>query len=362
MRDLNIQVPLNVVSFGQVSVTILREFFKKGYQPCLFPIGPIELQSQQIDQEFGTWIQSCLNKSIKYYKRDNPLFKLWHLHDAMNSVSLKQTLYTFYELDSPTDEEINIASNIDSLVFSSNHAKRVFEDSGVTNCTNIPLGFDVSNFKKTSEANFTDGRIIFNVVGKLERRKHHHKLIRAWLKKYGNDKRYYLQCAIWNPFFKPEELQHYYNQILDGKQYFNIEFHPFFGSNYDYNQFLNSGHIVLGMSGGEGWGLPEFHSVGIGKHAVIHACSSYLDWANEENSILIKPNGKVPAYDGKFFAQGNFFNQGNIFTFDDDEFLNGCDLAIERYKNNPINWAGLKLQQEFTYEKTVSELEKIIFK
>ena len=61
--------------------------------------------------------------------------------------------------------------------------------------------------------------------------------------------------------------------------------------NIVYNDFLNSGDIILGMSGGEGWGLPEFHSVGMGKHAVVLNAHSYKDWADEINSVLIKESG-----------------------------------------------------------------------
>jgi len=46
------------------------------------------------------------------------------------------------------------------------------------------------------------------------------------------------------------------------------------------------------MSGGEGWGLPEFQSVALGKHGVILNSSGYQDWANEKNTVMVQPNGK----------------------------------------------------------------------
>jgi hypothetical protein len=97
-----------------------------------------------------------------------------------------------------------------------------------------------------------------------------------------------------------------------------------------YNDFLNSSNIVIGMSGGEGWGLPEFQSVALGKHGVILNSSGYQDWANEKNSVMVQPNGKEDSSDGVFFRKGGAFNQGNIFTFNEDEFIAGCEEAIER--------------------------------
>ena len=63
----------------------------------------------------------------------------------------------------------------------------------------IPLAFDNYNFKRI-EKYFDDDRITFNLCGKFEHRKRHEKIIKAWVSKYGNNPKYNLQCAIYNPF------------------------------------------------------------------------------------------------------------------------------------------------------------------
>ena len=125
-----------------------------------------------------------------------------------------------------------------------------------------------------------------------------------------------------------------------------------------YNDFLNSGDIILGMSGGEGWGLPEFHSVAMGKHAVILNASAYKEWANEKNSVLVAPCGKIPVYDNMFFQEGQPYNQGNIYNFDEDAFIEACEEAVKRTKSNRVNKEGLKLQEDFTYAKTTDAILK----
>ena len=127
-----------------------------------------------------------------------------------------------------------------------------------------------------------------------------------------------------------------------------------------YNDFLNSADIVLGMSGAEGWGLPEFQSVGLGKHAVMLNATSYKEWANKDNSIIVEPIGKTEVYDGKFFSKGTAFNQGNIFDFNDDEFIAGCEKAIERVNSDRINHEGLKIQEQFKYSDTATKLLSLI--
>ena len=360
MSDFALHLPLNGVSFGQVSVALLREFHERGAQPCLFTIGNSDLTAQDTSKDFNKWLESCIQKAYSSHSRNTPIFKLWHLNqDSLTSFSKEQNLFSFYELDEPTEFEINIARNQQNLIFSSNYSKSIFEANGLENCKYVPLGFDKHNFS-IKDQTYLEGRVVFNVTGKLEKRKHHRKIIQSWLKKYGNNKDYVLQCAIANPFLKEENFKSIISDILGGKSYFNVNFLGIMQKNVLYNDFLNSGNIILGMSGGEGWGLPEFQSVALGKHSVILNATAYKEWATSDNSVLVEPNGKEEVYDGMFFKKGAPFNQGNIYSFDEDAFIDGCEKAVERYKASPVNTEGVKLQEEFTYSKTVDAITEIM--
>ena len=354
-----LHIPLNSVSFGQVSLHILREVYKRSLEPCIFPVGNgVDLSSQNVDKEFGEWIQKCINKSLLIHSRKIPTIKLWHLNGSLESFSEKQILLTFYELNDPTPYEQNIARN-NTTVLTSKYSQEAFQKKGVS-CEYVSLGFDTFNFHTTDKTYFTDGRITFNIVGKLEKRKRHEKMIKTWLKRFGNNKEYFLQCAIYNPFFKDKENNALINRILEDQRFFNVNFLGFMQKNSIYNDFLNSADIILGMSGGEGWGLPEFHSVGLGKHAVILNAHAYKEWANETNSVLVEPSEKIDAYDGMFFKPGQPFNQGQIFDFNEDEFIHGCEEAIERVKSNKVNEAGLTLQENFKIDRTVDALLELV--
>ena len=356
-KEFALHLPVNAVSFGQVSVGILREIYKRKLEPCLFLIGSqADLSVYNTDTNFNKWIQTCADKSIKYHSRSNPVFKLWHLNGSLESYSNKQVLLTFYELDSPTSEEINIIKNNDKVLVSSEYSRNVFKDVGLTNVEYLPLAFDSDSFSVKSNSKVLNDRITFNVVGKLERRKHHAKIIKAWAMKYGNNKDYYLNCSVFNPFIKAEDQQKLILDILDNKKYFNINFLGFMPTNSIYNDYLNSSDIIVGMSGAEGWGLPEFNSLCLGKHSVILNAHAYKGWANEENSTLVNPSGKAEAYDGAFFKKGTIYNQGNIFDFDHNEFLKACDIAIDKVKKSRVNTAGIKLQDKFTYEKMIDSI------
>jgi hypothetical protein len=359
--DLALNLPLNNLSFGQISFAIIKNLFEKGYNSKLFPIGNgIDVSAQKADKQLADYIQNSIESAYSTFSRKEKIFKLWHINGSLESFSERQILFSFYELDEPTDTEINIVKNNEKVIFSSKYTCDIFKQYGCNNIEYIPLFFDSNNFKKIDKTYFSDGRITFNLVGKLEKRKNHKKVIQAWAKKFGNNPKYSLQCSIFNPFLKPEDQNNLINSILEGKKYFNISFLGFMQTNEIYNDYLNSGDIIIAMSGGEGWGLPEFHSVAIGKHAVVLDAHCYKDWANEENSTLVNPSQKIEAYDNMFFHKGQKFNQGNIFTFDDEQFIAGCESAIKKYNKNKVNEFGLKLKDKYTIDNTSSKILELM--
>lgn len=354
-----LNVPINSVSFGQVSTTWLRKLNERQVSLPIFPIGgQLDLSTQQVDASFQSWVASCVNSASATHSRDNTAIKLWHLEGSMESVSKNQVLFSFYELDEPTKNEINIGKN-NKLVFSSQYSCDVFKENGVDSHY-VPLGFDSYNFKRVEKKYFSDDRIVFNMVGKVEKRKRHEKAIKTWAKKFGNNPKYFLQCAIYNPFLSEQDNAALANRTLEGKKYFNISFLGFMNKNAIYNDFLNSGDVVLATSGGEGWGLPEFHSVAIGKHAIVMNEHGYKGWANDKNSVLLNSSSKIECYDGIFFKKDRPFSQGKIYDFDEEEFSSALDSVIKRVEQNRLNSEGLKLQEEFSIDKSLDSLLKLV--
>ena len=350
--DVAIEAAINPLSFGNCSYNILLEFFKKGLSPNIFLIGDkADLSSfDRIEKDFAEWLQHCATKSNIKHSRDMPGLKIWHINGSLPSYVNKQSLFTFYELDRPTKVEVNILNNQERIFVSSSYTKKVFEDFSIKNVIHCPLGFDANHFASTNKK-YNEDQITFGLAGKLEKRKQHHKVLSAWAKRYGDNPKYALNCAIQNPFLSQEQQGGALLNILK-KRYFNINFLGFMPTNSLYNDYLNSNDIILGMSAGEGWGLPEFQSVCLGKHAVILNAHAYKDWADKDNAVLVAPSGKVEAYDGVFFNEGAAFNQGQYFDWNEDEFISACEEAEKRLESNPLNTKGAELAQKFTWKKT----------
>lgn len=350
---LIVEAPINSLSFGNVSVNMLRELFKSGVEVGLFPVGKPDLSAFALDPQFASWLQESVDKRLDFLADKVPTFKLWHFNGGENRKSPKQHLYTFYECSEPTKHEVSVCKSQDVTFLSSRYSRDLFQNAGCDNVQFIPLGFD-EDFKKTNKK-YLEGVVHFGLMGKFEKRKHTAAIIKAWLKKFGNDNRYQLSCCVTNPFFNPQQMQAQIASVLEGKRYSNINFLPYLKTNAEVNEFLNAIDIDLtGLSGGEGWNLPAFNATCLGKWSVVLNATSHSDWANSENSILINPNGRMSVADGVFFAEGQEFNQGVFFTWKEEDAIDAMELAVK--KSSTVNSAGLGLGKVMTYKTTVSSI------
>jgi glycosyltransferase involved in cell wall biosynthesis len=352
---LLVNAPINALSFGNVSVNILRELFKKNIDLIFFPIGDkAEMDAyDKIEPDFVKYLQAATNDRYSKISKDIPSLKLWHIFGSETRYSKNQSLFTFHEVSEVTNIEKNLLSLQDRIFVSSNYTKNIFNLNGLDNVTHVPLGFD-NDFQITNKTYLQD-KIHFGILGKFENRKNTARIIKSWLKLFGNKPEYQLSCAITNPFLDKARFQNELLKVLEGKQYNNLNFVPYMQTNSEVNDYLNSIDIDLGgLSGAEGWNLPSFNATALGKWSVVINATAHKDWATKDNSILIEPSSLKDCYDDVFFKKGQSFNQGQFFDISDQE-MDDAILKSLSYAKIP-NPEGLKLQKQFTYEKTVETI------
>ena len=352
---LLVNAPINALSFGNVSVNILRELFKKNIDLVFFPIGDkAEMDAyDKIDHDFVKFLQSATNDRYSKISKDIPSLKLWHIFGSETRYSKNQSLFTFHEVSEVTNLEKNLLKLQDNIFVSSNYTKNIFNLNGLDNVTHVPLGFD-NDFQITNKTYLQD-KIHFGILGKFENRKNTARIIKSWLKLFGNKPEYQLSCAITNPFLDKARFQNELLKVLEGKNYNNLNFVPYMQTNSEVNDYLNSIDIDLGgLSGAEGWNLPSFNATALGKWSVVINATAHKDWATKDNSILIEPSSLKDCYDDVFFKKGQSFNQGQFFDISDQE-MDDAILKSLSYAKTP-NPEGLKLQKQFTYEKTVETI------
>jgi len=352
---LLVNAPINALSFGNVSVNILRELFKKNIDLIFFPIGDkAEMEAyDKIEPDFVKYLQAATNDRYSKISKDIPSLKLWHIFGSETRYSKNQSLFTFHEVSEVTNIEKNLLSLQDRVFVSSNYTKNIFNLNGLDNVTHVPLGFD-NDFQITNKTYLQD-KIHFGILGKFENRKNTARIIKSWLKLFGNKPEYQLSCAITNPFLDKARFQNELLKVLEGKQYNNLNFVPYMQTNSEVNDYLNSIDIDLGgLSKAEGWNLPSFNATALGKWSVVINATAHKDWATKDNSILIEPSSLKDCYDDVFFKKGQSFNQGQFFDISDQEMDNAILKSLS-YAKTP-NPEGLKLQKQFTYEKTVETI------
>lgn len=359
MNKLHFDGPINSLSLGNVSFNFLRELWKKQKDVVLFPTGN-NANFEAFDkcpESLIEWIKWSGFSRLKRIDQEAPVLKNWHINGAETRVAPRQFLYTYYETDSPTEEEIAIVNSQEHVFFSSSFARDCFEKVGCKNVSFVPLGMD-EDFHVTGKK-FSDEVIHFGLIGKFERRKNTRQIIQTWLKKYGNNNKYLLTCLVNNPFFKPEDYQKIIADTLGGKTWSNINFLPHLAKNSEVNDFLNAIDIDLsGYSSAEGWGLPSFNATALGKWSIVSNYSSHKDWANDSNCILVQPVGIQACYDNYFFRKGQPFNQGSYCQLSEESLVSAMEKAEGLAKQ--INIKGLLLKEKFTYKKTINQiLEKM---
>ena len=349
---LTVNAPINSLSFGNVSTNILRQLYKKNTELTFFPIGDnVEISAfDKIKKDFVDYLQNSTNKRFETINKNAPCLKLWHIFGSESRFSKNQSLYTFHETSDLTKIEKNLLKTQDLIFVSSNYTKKIFDINGIENVVHAPLGFDDDFFITNKE--YLPNKIHFGLMGKFEYRKNTSRIIKTWLKLFGNKPEYQLSCVVNNSFLDKSKFQIEITKILEGKHYNNINFIPPIKTNSEVNDYLNSIDIDLGgLSGAEGWNLPSFNATALGKWSVVMNATAHKDWATNDNSILIEPSRMKDAHDGIFFNKGHEFNQGQFFDISDEEMENAI-LSSLPYAKKP-NLEGLKLQKTTTYENTV---------
>ncbi len=126
---LLVNAPINALSFGNVSVNILRELHKKDIDFVFFPIGDkAELEAyDKIDLSFVKYLQSATNSRYEKINKDIPTLKLWHIFGSETRYSKNQSLFTFHEVSEVTSIEKNLLNLQDRIFVSSNYTKNIFE-------------------------------------------------------------------------------------------------------------------------------------------------------------------------------------------------------------------------------------------
>lgn len=350
--QLIVHTPINALSLGNVGYNLLRECYLRNYNVGWFPVGDTDLSAFKQEPEFLKWLQKSADERYSYLGHNFPALVNWHISGSERLYSDRQVLLTYHETSECTSVEQNIVRNQYKTLFCGGYSEDVFRKAGAENVGSFNLGLD-PEIHPTGKK-YLEGRIVFNLIGKWEKRKFTERIIKLWIKKYGGNQKYSLNLLVENPFYSPEDNQKLLGAAFNGRKPFNVNVLPRLRTNVEMNEVYNSCDIDLSGLGGESWGLPSFNATCLGKWSVCLNGAGQKAWANADNSILVGKSGWRPCYDDAFFKQGGPFNQGNFPDVTDDSIID----AFERAENKvgTVNTNGLTLGQTMTYSKTLDQI------
>lgn len=356
MNKVIINCPFNSLSFGQVSFKLIEAFYKLGVDTVIEPItdkgGQVDMRAYEVSEEFANWIETNTRRRLDYSKYDHVL-KLWHINGSQGRITRNQSLLTFHETDRITPVEAKLLNLQDKVFVSSEYTAEIFRNQGVQNVNVVSLA-ESAGIRKLDKDFKMDDVIHFGLMGKWEKRKNTAAIIQAWAKRFGNNPKYRLSCAVTNPFFKPEDMQKTIQSVLPTACW-NINFLPYLASNAEVNSFLNAIDVDLtGLSNAEGWNLPAYNASFLGKWSLVTNHTAHKEWATEDNCVLVEPSGMQPVFDGVFFQPGTPFNQGEIYSLSEEAIIAAMEKGTAVAKTP--NTKGLELAKKFTWEKTAKQL------
>jgi glycosyltransferase involved in cell wall biosynthesis len=127
MIDLSALLPINSLSFGNVSVNLLFEMYKRKMKVALF-VRDFDISAYEwIDNDFRLWMESSIQDANINFRRDVPSLNLWHINGAQNGIGDRRSLFTFHELTDVTRDEISLCESFDNVFFSSPESVRLFK-------------------------------------------------------------------------------------------------------------------------------------------------------------------------------------------------------------------------------------------
>jgi glycosyltransferase involved in cell wall biosynthesis len=353
--SINYYAPINLTGYGIASLNILKSLYTLCNQNIsYFPIGSPSISNQQ-DYDF---VKQILSENIRFDPKA-PCIKIWHQFDLANRIGSGEYLaYPFFELDTFNQLELKHLTVPDRLIASSNWAKEVFINNGISCPIDIvPLGVDLNIFDHKLNTTTANNNYVFLTIGKWEIRKGHDILPDIFNKAFPNQKDvelWILAAEHTNGYSKPEEIQAWKKMYTSDR----IKVIPGLPSHQDIAQLIAQSSCGLYVSRAEGWNLELLETMAMNKPAIATNYSAHTEFCNTENCLLVEISEIEPAYDGKaFVGQGNWAKIGQ----------NQIDQTIDymRYVyNNRINTnlAGLKTANRYSWQNSAECMYRCINK
>ena len=364
--NINITSPYNSLGYGNVSKNILLNLHSLGHYISWWPIGNIEVSSQ----EDASILQKMINLQ-GVFDYNAPSLRIFHQFSLAQHVGNGRKIgFPIFELNKFTDIEKNHLKSQDQLFVTSNWARKIIlSEINHNHVSIIPFAVDTSIFNdKIQKYEREDRATVFLNVGKWELRKGHDVLCEAFNKAFEKHDNVRLVMNCFNPCLPTEEKVRHYNyewvkmyktsklaekiDVVEGR----------LKTQNDVANLMAQADCGVFPARAEGWNLDLSEMMAMGKPVIATNYSAHTEYCNKDNARLINPTSLSSAYDGQWF-----FGQGEWMDFNDeqmDELIEHM-RTVHRYKQSGVlkkNEEGIKtFAEHFTWKKTAEKIIEYLY-
>ena len=350
---LNIQCPINTLSYGYVSSHFIKELQKRDYD-----LRHIKIGQPDPDENIAPFINDVVSRWDFFY--DAPCLKIWHQHDLHSFTGKGPSIgFPIFELEEFFPHEKHSLAYPDFLFTCSEWGRQVFIDNNPSRKDTshvVPLGYDDNIFKPIDLP--SPETTIFGNFGKFEVRKGHDVLANIFNKAFEKDDNVALIMMPHNVFLNDNEINNWANVYLSSKLANKIQFINRVKTQEMAYNIMSQIHCGIFPSRAEGWNLEALELLACGRHLIITDCTGHTEFCDSSNSRLVNMiSGYEPAFDGKFFH-----GQGSWRSIKEDEIDQMVEYMREIHKLNQegslnLNTAGIDSVKKFTWSNVTDILD-----
>ena len=249
-----------------------------------------------------------LNLFRKFAKKeeDPNAIQIYHCIPPMQRRRKKNKLtigVATFETNDPPKHWIDILNQNAAVIVPSTFCEEIFKKAGVTRPIYlIPHTLDLNKYNTKVTPKQTNNKFRFLFIGSWKKRKGYEELLKAWYSTFQNNEHVELVIKTDKPNKAENYVRKLTNNILIEKQTINEN---------DMPSFIKSFDCLVLPTKGEGFGLPALQGLALGIPVIVTDYSGCTEFANNDNSFLLKPESivlkddmdNIPQFVGRRWAE-----------------------------------------------------------
>ena len=197
----------------------------------------------------------------------------------------KRLAFATIEASKAPEDWIKKLNDCDGIIVPSQFCKEVFSILEKP-IYYIPHCLDYSQYNLNVEKKHTYDKFTFLFFGTWKERKGWKTLIQAWKEVFASDPNVQLVIKTHDEALAKSGIRHIIKSIPP-----NILFDNGLLKDEELPSFFKSFNCLVAPTMGEGFGLPGLQSLSVGVPIITTAYSGVLEYANENNALLLVPEG-----------------------------------------------------------------------